>query len=57
MSLFFDNFDHRLQGQHCPSATLIYIVDGYYSGRKTTAIQLYLADLHCECRTEHSVLH
>ena len=26
---------------------------GYYSGRKTTAIQLYLADLHCECRTEH----
>ena len=30
---------------------------GYYSGRKTTAIQLYLADLHCECRTEHSVLH
>ena len=29
----------------------------YYSGRKTTAIQLYLADLHCECRTEHSVLH
>ena len=30
---------------------------GYYSGRKTTAIQLYLVDLHCECRTEHSVLH
>ena len=30
---------------------------GYYSGRKTTAIQLYLADLHCECRTEHSILH
>ena len=30
---------------------------GYYSGRKTTAIQLYLADLHCECRTEHSALH
>ena len=30
---------------------------GYYSGRKTTAIQLYLADLHCECRTEHSTLH
>ena len=27
MSLFFDNFDHRLQGQHCPSATLLYIVD------------------------------
>ena len=27
---------------------------GYYSGR---AIQLYLADLHCECRTEHSILH
>ena len=30
---------------------------GYYSGRKTTAIQLYLADLHCECRTEHSIIH
>ena len=25
---------------------------GYYSGRKTTAIQLYLADLHWECGTE-----
>ena len=24
----------------------------YYSGRKTTAIQLYLADLHWECGTE-----
>ena len=30
---------------------------GYYSGRKTTAIQLYLADLHCEDRAEHSALH
>ena len=29
----------------------------WYSGRKTTAIQLYLADLHCECRTEHSIRH
>ena len=30
---------------------------GHNSGRKTTAIQLYLADLHCECRTEHSILY
>ena len=30
---------------------------GWYSGRKTTAIQLYLADLHCGCRTEHSIRH
>ena len=29
----------------------------YYSGRKTTAIQLYLADLHWQCRTEHFILH
>ena len=29
---------------------------GYYSGRKTSAIQLYLADLHWQCRTEHSIL-
>ena len=29
----------------------------YYSGRKTSAIQLYLADLHWQCRTEHSILH
>ena len=29
----------------------------YYSGRKTTAIQLYLADLHCEWWAEHSILH
>ena len=28
---------------------------GYYSGRKTSAIQLYLADLHWQCRTEHSI--
>ena len=27
MSLFFDDFDHRLQGQHCPSAILPYTVD------------------------------
>ena len=30
---------------------------GYYSGRKTSAIQLYLADLHWQCWTEHSILH
>ena len=30
---------------------------GYYSGRKTSAIQLYLADLHWQCLTEHSILH
>ena len=30
---------------------------GYYSGRKTSAIQLYLADLHWQRRTEHSILH
>ena len=30
---------------------------GYYSGRRTSAIQLYLADLHWQCRTEHSILH
>ena len=30
---------------------------GYYIGRKTSAIQLYLADLHWQCRTEHSILH
>ena len=30
---------------------------GYYSGRKTSAVQLYLADLHWQCRTEHSILH
>ena len=30
---------------------------GYYSGRKTSAIQLYLADLHWQCRIEHSILH
>ena len=29
----------------------------YYGGRKTSAIQLYLADLHWQCRTEHSILH
>ena len=63
---------YHLQGGHrCSSATLIIAYKnnlilirlyftlwiGYYSGRKTTAIQLYLADLHCECRTEHSILH
>jgi hypothetical protein len=30
---------------------------GYYRGRKTTAIQLYLADLLWGGRTEHSVFH
>ena len=30
---------------------------GYYSCRKTSAIQLYLADLHWQCWTEHSILH
>ena len=30
---------------------------GYHSGRKTSAIQLYVADLHWQCRTEHSILH
>ena len=30
---------------------------GYYSGRKTSAIQLYLADLHWQGRTEHPILH
>ena len=30
---------------------------GYCSGRKTSAIQLYLADLHWQCRIEHSILH
>ena len=29
---------------------------GYYSGRKTSAIQLYLADPHWQC-WEHSILH
>ena len=63
---------YHLQGRHrCSLATLIIAYKnnlilirlyftlwiGYYSGRKTTAIQLYLADLHCECRTEHSILH
>ena len=62
----------RLRGQYCCSiATLIIacmdnivfillyfaLWIGWYSGRKTTAIQLYLADLHCECRTEHSIRH
>ena len=27
VSLFFDDFDYRLQGQHCPYAILPYIVD------------------------------
>ena len=63
---------HDLRGrQRCSIATLIIACKdniifmrlyftlwiGYYSGRKTTAIQLYLADLHCECRIEHSILH
>ena len=62
----------HLRGQYCCSiATLIIacmdnivfmllyfaLWISWYSGRKTTAIQLYLADLHCECRTEHSIRH
>ena len=29
----------------------------YYGGRQTLARQLYLADLHWQCRTEHSILY
>ena len=47
-----------LWGRHCFETRLwstLWI--GYYSGRKTSAIQLYLADLHWQCRIEHSILH
>ena len=53
----FSDFDHRLQEQLYLIRIYFTLWIGYYSGRKTTAIQLYLADLHCECRTEHSILH
>jgi len=45
---FFDNFDCRLRTMRLWFTLWI----SYYSGRKTTAIQLYLADLHWECGTE-----
>ena len=66
---FFDNFDilRQLWSSLKDYATLVYIVKtmrlwftlwiSYYGGRKTIAIQLYLADLHWQCRTEHSILH
>ena len=50
---FFDNFDCCLRTMRLWFTLWI----SYYSGRKTTAIQLYLADLHWQCRTEHSILH
>ena len=59
---FFDNFDRRLRTMR-PWPTLrlerlwFTLWISYYGGRKTSAIQLYLADLHWQCRTEHSILH
>ena len=50
---FFDSFDRCLRTMRLWSTLWI----GYYSGRKTSAIQLYLADLHWQCRTAHSILH
>ena len=62
----------HLRGRYCCSIATLIIADmdniafmrlyftlwiSWCSGRKTTAIQLYLADLHCECRTEHSIRH
>ena len=47
-----------LWGRHCFETKVVSTLwIGYYSGRKTSAIQLYLADLHWQCRTEHSILH
>jgi hypothetical protein len=37
--------------------TLFHIVSWLLKRAKEAAIQLYLADLHWGCRTEHSVLH
>ena len=47
-----------LWGRHCFEIKVVSTLwIGYYSGRKTSAIQLYLADLHWQCRIEHSILH
>ena len=45
-----------LWGRHCLKRLWSTMWFSYYGGRKTSAIQLYLADLHWQCRTEHSIL-
>ena len=53
----WDDFDYLYEDDIVLTRLWSTLWIGYYSGRKTSAIQLYLADLHWQCRTEHSILH
>lgn len=53
----WDDFDYLCEDDIVLTRLWSTLWIGYYSGRKTSAIQLYLADLHWQCRTEHSILH
>ena len=55
--LFWDDFGYLYEDDIVLRRFWSTLWIGYYSGRKTSAIQLYLADLHWQCRTEHSILH
>ena len=53
----WDDFDYLCKDDIVLTRLWSTLWIGYYSGRKTSAIQLYLADLHWQCRIEHSILH
>ena len=53
----WDDFDYLCEDDIVLTRLWSTLWIGYYSGRKTSAIQLYLADLHWQCRIEHSILH
>ena len=53
----WDDFDYLCEDDIVLTRRWSILWIGYYSGRKTSAIQLYLADLHWQCRTEYSILH
>ena len=53
----WDDFDYLYEDDIVLARLWSTLWIGYYSGRKTSAIQLYLADLHWHRRIEHSILH
>ena len=63
MAIFFSSYLSESFGMRCfgivrtiPTSSSSWSMD--HTRRKTSAIQLYLADeLHWQCRTEHSILH
>jgi len=53
----WDDFDYLYEDDIVLTRLRSTLWIGYYSGRKTSAIQLYLADLHWHRRIKHSILH